>query len=310
MKYVKALQYGFLLLAANVLVAETVTAQVPVVDLNQNQGAEDSYSASAPPRNIYNNDASLPLEQQIRILQQQVDNLTQVDWLGKIDNLQQQIQALNGKIEEQAHSIQTLTDQQKSFYQDLNQRILEVQTIKSTTGDAGSLAISSGIAKAQNSVAQNVPPSSDESSSNALPEPASVKPMGAGIGPDQEEKAYQTAFNMVIKKQNTEAISAFQSFLKTYPTSKRAPNVHYWLAELYSKTGKNDLAQEQLNLLITQYPTDSKVPDAMLKLAIMDDENGLHEKAQKTLREIIQKYPDSNAARLAKVRLQQMMTSA
>jgi tol-pal system protein YbgF len=290
-------------------------AQAPVIDLNQSerQQQQQQFNSSPPqtypvqqytapnyPNPGYRSDMyaepTLSAEDELRVLRQQVNAFAQLDLPGKIDALQQQVQELNGRLEVQAHHIETLTEQQKSFYEDLNQRLIQMQTV----GSAGSLEISKGILQAQGNVSQSVS-SVDKKADDALPVPTTP------VSVDSEEKAYQDAFSLLIKKQNAEAITAFNALLTSYPQGKRVANAHYWLGELYSSENKNDLAAEHLNTLVTQYPNDDKVPDAMLKLAIIDDNNGQSQKAQAALKQIISKYPNSSAARLANMRLIQMM---
>lgn len=294
------------------IMVDALAQQVPIIDLNRSQPQQggtypaQTYPTQTPPAPTYPTpgyrsdmygEPTLSPEEELRVLRQQINAFTQLDLPGKIDALQQQIQELNGRLEVQTHNIDTLTEQQKSFYQDLNQRLINMQTV----GTAGSIDISQGILKAQGAISQNA-------SSKNLPADNSAV-LETPINTEGEEKAYQAAFSLLIKKQNMEAINAFNALLTSYPKGKHTANAHYWLGELYSNENKNDLASEQLNLLISQYPNDDKVPDAMLKLAIIDDNNGQSQKAEQTLKQIIYKYPNSSAARLANMRLQQMMNT-
>ncbi|MDF3054185.1 MAG: ybgF [Gammaproteobacteria bacterium] len=270
---------------------QPVFAQAPVVDLNQSrQPGAVTYPAPIQSTSSYPGGAAepaLPPGDELRLLRQQVNNITQLDLPGKIDALQQQIQELNGRLELQAHQIETLTTQQKSFYEDLNQRL---------TASSGSSQASKGVLETPgNDIRQDGDQPVSDIPTVATPSATSA---------EAEEKAYQAAFALLTKKQNTAAISAFNNLLTTYPKGKRTPSAYYWLGELYSGSNKPDLAAKQLNLLITEYPNDEKVPDAMLKLAIIDDNNGQREKARQTLTKIVQKYPNSSAARLASMRLQ------
>ncbi len=286
---------------------------VPVIDLNQ----DPSQAATATPSDSsYSRDA-LPVRDRLRLLEQQVNNLTQMNLPAKIDNLQQQIQQLNGQLEVQAHDIQSLSDQQKSFYQDINQRLGNQKTSKAsdvtppvadasqtiapatsdsdaTTTAPTSSSTADQIAKAEANVTQN----------NASAQNASAAAQIATAG--SEDKAYQSAFDLLANKKNAQAITAFQEFNKAYPNGNFSGNAHYWLGELYSQQNKNDLAAQEFTTVIQKFPQNAKVPDAMLKLAILHDEAGLHTKAQQELRKLIQQFPNSTAARLAGMRLQQM----
>lgn len=241
-------------------------------------------------------------QEELRVLRQQMENFTRLDLPGKIDALQQQIQQLNGRLEVQTHQVEALVQQQKSFYQDLNQRLINLQAAGGSGGSNPKL--SNGILQAQENVSRGttVPEAGAPAAAPTTTTDAITTPTPAAT--EAEEKAYQDAFALLSKKQNSEAVSAFNAFLVAYPKGKRAPNVHYWLGELYSSQKNNTLAVKHLKLLVAEYPTNEKVPDAMLKLAIIEEEGGQKEKAQQAYKAIVQKYPNSSAARLANMRLQ------
>jgi len=52
---------------------------------------------------------AMPLEQRVQLLEQQLSNLVQMNLPAKIDALEQQIQQLNGQVEQQAHALQATT---------------------------------------------------------------------------------------------------------------------------------------------------------------------------------------------------------
>lgn len=284
---------------------------VPVIDLNNDQSQVAPNAVSAPISQPNTRD-SLSVKDRLRLLEQQMDNLVQMNLPAKIDNLQQQLQQLNGQLEVQAHDIQTLSDQQKSFYQDINQRLSNSKPAKASTtqtaptagsfSDAGVSSLPNNttadpIAKAEANVTEN----------NASAQNAQVTSQIISAG--SEDKAYQGAFDLLVNKKTAAATTAFQEFLKAYPNGNYAANAHYWLGELYSQQSKNELAAKEFILVIQKYPHHAKVPDAMLKLAIIHDEAGLHTQAQQELQKLIQKFPDSSAARLAGMRLQQMKST-
>jgi len=290
-------------------------ANAPVEDLNQDNAAQppaaDVYNTSSPdqPSAIRQD---LPTDERVRLLEQQLSNLVQMNLPGKIDNLQQQIQQLNGQIEVQNHNIQQLTDQVNKFYQDLDQRITKQapgnsNTAKTSDPDQANISApattASQIAQAEANVTNNTAPPVPAKTSAATAQATAEVNKAAS-----EADAYQVAFNLLTAKKNTQAIGAFQAFLKKYPKGTFAANAYFWLGQLYSNTDKPELAAQQFTTLITQFPDSSKVADAKLKLAIIHDDAGKHTQAQSELQQIIKQYPDSSAARLAKIRLQQMNT--
>lgn len=305
-------------------------AIAPVVDLNQETtGTSYSYddTSSTPetitypptmdpladnpaPTNIEASDESentslpsrenLPSEVRLRLLEQQINNLIQMNLSAKIDQLQQQIQQLTGQLELQQHHINLLTERQRTFSQTAAQ-----QTGQSTSTEAkesnpnnpsrnpDKTNLANKITQAESGITKT------ETTSTETTQSAN----------SSEETAYQSAFNLVANKQDAAAISALQQFLRTYPKGTYTPNAHYWLGELYYTTNKPTLALEEFKTLIQQYPTAQKIPDALLKIALIHDSQGLHSQSKQELQQITQQYQGTAAARLANLHLKQVEPS-
>jgi len=121
--------------------------------------------------------------------------------------------------------------------------------------------------------------------------------------PAAETKAYEAALNQFKLGNYALAISAFQGFLVTYPSSKLAPSAQYWIgnAHFAQRDYKQAVAAQQK--VITAWPDDAKAPDAMLNIASAQDAMGDRRGAQRTLEGLVAKYPQSPAAASAKQRL-------
>jgi tol-pal system protein YbgF len=120
-----------------------------------------------------------------------------------------------------------------------------------------------------------------------------------------ETKAYEAALNQFKLGNYPMAISAFQGFLVTYPSSPLAPSAQYWIGNAYyAKRDYKDAIVAQ-DKLLTAWPESGKAPDAMLNKASSQEASGNRSGARKTLQDLLQKYPDSSAAASAKQRLGQ-----
>ncbi len=200
----------------------------------------------------------------------------------QIQQLQQEVMRLNGRVEEQAHELSTLKEQSLQRYMDLDKRI--------GSGTA---------APASNPAAQSSSPAGAEAINAAgtptAPETVSTTP---GVEQPGEADAYRAAYAMVQGRQFEQAIPAFQQFLQRYPGGVYAANAHYWLGELYLVKQPPDLeaSRQSFALLLSQYPENSKAPDALYKLGKVQFLKGNREKAKEYLDLVIVQYEGTNNA--------------
>ena len=80
-----------------------------------------------------------------------------------------------------------------------------------------------------------------------------------------ENKVYEAALNQFKLGNYSAAISTLQGLLVTYPESKLAPNAQYWIGESYYGKQKFSEAVEAWNTLLKDYPSSDKLPDARVK---------------------------------------------
>jgi tol-pal system protein YbgF len=284
-------------------------APAPVVDLNDllesNSNSFSTTTDTTAPNSAEPDPMAIrqtfPTDQRLRLLEQQIHNLTQMNLPAKVDNLEQQINQLNGEREEQAHAIQQLQKQATPT--------ASAPSTPPKTANDNPVQSTATIEETDTSLETEAP-----AAPLSLTETTGVQNKTTNTSPstpeDTGEKAYKTAFDLMMKKQNTQAIIAFKNFLENYPNSPSyTPNAYYWLGELYSTTHQNTQASKSFSLFIQQYPTHAKVPDAMIKLAIMRDEAGEHAQAKQMLQKVTQQFPLSNAAKLATIRLKEMQLS-
>lgn len=281
--------------------ASIALADAPVVDLSQ--GDNNQTQAVGASTQAYTNDdnnaaanssnddegysgtvedegaqSSLSLNDRVSKLENQMSNLTTMNLAGTLSELQQQMQQLQGEFQVQQHDLKMLDEQERNFYQDLDQRLTALENNASN-----------------NRTAANTPASATASQTTT-----------AAVSPHTELSAYQTAFQYVRQKSYGKAVAALQDFLSKYPNGEFAPNAHYWLGEVYYSQNQKDKAQTEFTTIINNYPKSQKVPGAMLKYGYILQAQGDHAKAQALFEQIIQKYPNSSVADLAKIQLEQM----
>lgn len=240
----------------------------------------DSGTAPPPattPNNSSFNESSATPEERIGRLEQQMSNLTNMNWSQQLNDLQQQVAQLRGQLQVQAHDVKLLNSQLHSFYQDLDQRLNQ---LKNTPSGA---PVSS---EAEKSATKDV--TSPDKNVNL-----------------QESNEYQGAFNALTAKQYERSKTAFQNYLKHYPNGRYAANSHYWLGEMYLSQGVVDKASQEFEV-VNRFSHSEKIPEAKLKLAIIYSQTGKIPEARSQLMHIKSAYPDSTAAQLATIRLQQL----
>ncbi len=102
------------------------------------------------------------------------------------------------------------------------------------------------------------------------------------------------------------ARQGFSEFLVTYPSSARAPNAQYWLAECFYGKQQYKEAIDAFQRVEFNYPDSEKVPAAMLKkgyahLALKD-----RSQAKAILERVVQSYPQTPEAEKAAVQLNRL----
>ncbi|WP_097461785.1 tol-pal system protein YbgF [Mangrovitalea sediminis] len=215
-----------------------------------------------------------------------------------IQQLQQEVSRLEGKLEEQQHRIDQLQSQAKDRYIDLDQRILD---------------LNKKLAALSTSAAQNAPSSaSGVAETGSAQAGAGVAGASSGAGgangkyapPTAQESADYEAIRKLIKdKQYDSAIDRLYQFISKYPQGDLTVNAYYWLGEVYLAKPQLEQAKQAFTIVTTQYPDHRKAPDALYKLAVVNNRMGNTAEARKLLGQVQSQYPSTHAADLAQAYL-------
>lgn len=237
-----------------------------------------------------------------RLEQQQSNAQSSVDLVNRINDLQSQVQALQGQNEELKHQVDLLKQQNKDINADFDSRIARLEG--RTTGAApapNAAPANTQLQDAQLGTPANAPPPSRD-----LPPPANdnAAPSNAQQGnPADEKAAYDQAFGALKDGRYAESARGFQSFIQQYPASDLTPNAYYWLGESYYVTQNYPVSLETFNRLLGQYPNSQKAPAALLKVGYCQYELHQWDAAEASLNQVVQKYPGTQEANLAQGRL-------
>ena len=268
---------------------------------NESNNPSNSVPSAAPPPSVPpvpSNSASFSLEQRVTIVERQIANLNPL--LVQMDDMQQQLQSLQGKLESQQHAVKVLEEQVRNQYLALDKRFGQ----RTNTTNAYSAKPAANVSTMANS-ALGPRPLVDLSSAKKE-NSTDRKSMIPNAAPSAAaERAYQAAFQLLKTKQYNEAIEAFELFNKKFPNDLNVANADYFLGQLYLLQGQADPAINFFKRFITRYSQDARVPDAMLQCGLAYFAKGDKQMAMDTFEKIIQQYPDSKAAQAAQARLQQ-----
>ncbi len=219
--------------------------------------------------------------QQIRQLETRVVKLedavkqqtkSMLDLQGQIEALNTEIRKLRGQNEETTHGLQDAEKRQKDFYVDLDTRLRHFESAEETAKEAA-------FATAKTPAA-----------------PISADPSD----PAPEDRAFEAAYGLFKAGSHTNAVKAFQEFLKKYPDSVHVPNANYWLGNAQFALKDYQGALDTYQGLLKDFPDTPKTADVLFGIAGCQQGLKRPNAAHKTLKQLIAKYPTSEAAAKAR----------
>ena len=194
-----------------------------------------------------------------------------LDLLTQIESLNQELRRLRGQSEELEHNLQDAKNRQKDFYVDLDARMRHFEAAEAAVQSAPAQKV------ADKSIGEDV---------------AAV-----------ESSAYEVVYAYYKAANYEKVLESSREFLKKFPDSSRAPNVHYLMGDAYFSLDDFKKSIASYQVIVSKYESNSNVPDAWLNIAACQQQLKDIPSAKKTLKLLIAKYPDSKAAKKAKQRL-------
>ena len=130
------------------------------------------------------------------------------------------------------------------------------------------------------------------------------------VGVQDEQTLYDIAHDLIRNKQYDLAISQLLAVINRFPKGNYAPNVYYWLGQVYAAKSEPDLenATEALERVIQFYPEHRKVPDAAFKLGQVYDLLGDCERARDLLEQVVRVHQGKTVATLAEAYLRDKLS--
>jgi tol-pal system protein YbgF len=183
----------------------------------------------------------------------------------RIDATSNELRGLRGQLEQNQHAQDTLRNQQREFYADLDKRIQAIESRAATVAASATGAASS-----------------------------------AG---EDDNAAYKKAFDLLKDGKYAESGAAFTQFLTAYPQSQLLDNAHYWLGEAHYVGKEFPAALRSFKTVVEKFPDSRKLPDAWLKIGFCQYELKNWKESRDALNRVMQIAPDTQAAKLAEQRL-------
>ncbi len=257
-------------------------------------------------------------KERVERLERLVNSRGLVDILLRLENLQKDVQTIQGDNEVQMHKLDELRKRQRELYIDIDRRLLQLerkQTTQSavavdtppplpaTKGGAGKATGAPGSDKSVAAPISKTVVGGKPTSGTRTAVAAKVVPKAQ---PQTEQQAYQKAFDLLRELRYDKAGLAFRSFIEKYPDGRYAHIAQYWLAEASYAQRDFKTAIVDYQKLIDNYPGSPKRAEAMLKIGYSYYELKDYPKAQTMLEQLLASYPRTTEAGQAQNLLQKI----
>lgn len=249
--------------------------------------------------------------------------------------LQTEIQALRGMVEEQGFEIRKLQRDSLSRYTDMDDRLRSLETsaaaqpsmpIGASTSpgiggqpsapgtrtdamptiggvrDPGSADTpTTGSATTASTTARTAPLTAADTASSRSSRVTSRGTLQPAVL--SEQQLYQMAYDSVINSNFERSIAEFDQYLSIYPQGRFVTNAHYWKGQAYLYLNRYDEARDSYEIILEQFQESAKLPDAMYGLGLAYQGLGNIPQARQLLNEIKRRFPNTGVANLADTRL-------
>ncbi|WP_051445174.1 tol-pal system protein YbgF [Desulfocurvus vexinensis] len=131
-------------------------------------------------------------------------------------------------------------------------------------------------------------------------------PRPSASAPATGQADYDAALRLVLAGKAAQGRAALERFLAANPASALAPNARYWLGETYYHEHDDGEAIVAFKAVHQQHPGHDKAAAALLKIGYAYARLGDTANARFYLQVLVQDYPASEAAALARKRLESL----
>jgi tol-pal system protein YbgF len=132
-------------------------------------------------------------------------------------------------------------------------------------------------------------------------------PPGAATPGVSPQRLYDLAWADYVGSQYNLAISGFENYIRTYGRSEQAGDAQYFIGESYYQQGMFTEAAAAYDRGISDYPTSKRIPDMYFKRGMALNALGQTDRARESWEYVVKNFPNSDAGRLARQRLDQIV---
>lgn len=133
-----------------------------------------------------------------------------------------------------------------------------------------------------------------------------IGPQRPAVASPEEEGAYLATFDLLKNGKYDDAIRGFRGMLDKWPQGRYADNAWYWMGEANYVKRDYSTALTNFQSLVQQFPGSPKMADGLLKMGLCQTELKRSGEAKAAFQRVVRDFPTSNAANLAKQKLEQM----
>lgn len=239
----------------------------------------------------------------------------------RIGQLEEQVRALNGRIEELGFQLLQMQEQMRQMQEDNEFRFQQLEKNGNQRTDAGPAVTLPDIE--QSTTASTTPQGQGTGEPPRVLGEIKIDPNGDLIGGIIEplttgtetaalsspEDLYQAGYNHMLAGDYALAEQVFGDYVASFPDGAQTPDAMFWLGEaqysqgLYRESAKTFLDAHK------KFPQAEKGADSLLKLGMSLAKLDNRDTACATLREVLIRYPGASAAVRAKVSEEQLRAS-
>jgi len=208
----------------------------------------------------------------------------------KVDNLQEEIEALRANLEVTTRRLETIS-------QELSAARLGVPPTATlppvTTAPEGSAAPETGDQQQQAEAGANA---------EGTPAPAATpSPL-----PANPEDLYRNAYQDYMRGNYDLAQQGFSEYLRRFPDTDLADNAQYWIGECYDAQDQPEKALKAFSEVLEKYPNSDKAAAAQLKKGLVYLKTGDQGQGVVNLQYVVYEHPGTKEADLAREKLRSL----